>query len=282
MGWPPAGAAFGVVASSPICLHHSAVPLLPLHQAHNNRVLISRWRAVAREAGLRGETFATVLGEPLIFFQSRAAQAGSHLVYLSTGVHGDEPGAAWGLLHWAENHVETLRSHPFLIFPCLNPIGLRLNTRADHRGLDINRRFHMDDDEICGPWRKVMQGRRFKVGVCLHEDYDAQGSYVYELSREKLPLSRDLLGGCTRWIPLDLRRKIDGRASTQGIIRRRTVPPDLPGMPEAIELHRLGCAITLTFETPSEFSLDDRVRTHAAFVSAVVERFQASPQEVQP
>lgn len=258
------------------------MPLLPLHQAHNNRVLISRWRAVAREAGLRGVTFATVQGEPLIFLQSRAAQAGEPVIYLSTGVHGDEPGSAWGLLHWAENHVETLRSHSFLIFPCLNPIGLRLNTRVDHRGLDINRRFHMDDDEICGPWRKAMHGRRFKVGVCLHEDYDAQGSYVYELSGGRQPLSLDLLAGCTRWIPMDLRRKIDGRAAVQGIIRRRTVPPDLPGMPEAIELHHLGCPITLTFETPSEFSLDDRVRTQAAFVSAVVARFISPPREAKP
>ncbi len=35
------------------------------------------------------------------------------------------------------------------------------------------------------------------------------------------------------------------------MIRRRTLPTNLPGMPEAIELHVRGCPVTLTFETPS-------------------------------
>jgi hypothetical protein len=60
------------------------------------------------------------------------------------------------------------------------------------------------------------------------------------------------------------------KALLAGVIRRSTIPPDLPGMPEAIELWQLGCPITLTFETPSEFSFDDRVQTQAEFVSAAI------------
>ena len=40
------------------------------------------------------------------------------------------------------------------------------------------------------------------------------------------------------------------------------------GMPEAIELYALGCPATLTFETPSEFSLDDRAKAHASFLNS--------------
>jgi hypothetical protein len=42
-------------------------------------------------------------------------------------------------------------------------------------------------------------------------------------------------------------------------------------MPEAVELHRLGCRLTMTFETPSEFSLDDRVATQMRFISTALE-----------
>ena len=51
------------------------------------------------------------------------------------------------------------------------------------------------------------------------------------------------------------------------------MPVSLPGMPEAIELHVRGCPVTLTFETPSEFDLDRRVRAQVKFVEAALEVF---------
>jgi hypothetical protein len=40
-------------------------------------------------------------------------------------------------------------------------------------------------------------------------------------------------------------------------------------------LHQLGCPLTLTFETPSEFDLDARVRSQASFVDAALASFSA-------
>lgn len=245
------------------------MPLLPLHQSHDPRALIARWRKLAPLANLRASVLTEVAGEKIVYLQSRHKHS-APLIYLSTGVHGDEAGSAWGLLEWAEREIEQLRLGNFLIFPCLNPHGLRANTRADHRGLDINRRFHLDDDPVCGPWRQVIRQNTPAIGLCLHEDYDAQGCYVYELSQQRTPLSPALLAACTTRIAADPRRSIDGRRAQNGVIRRSTIPPDLPGMPEAIELWQLGCPITLTFETPSEFSFDDRVQTQAEFVSAAI------------
>ena len=107
-------------------------------------------------------------------------------------------------------------------------------------------------------------------GLCLHEDYDAEGAYVYELSHLREPVSRDILRTCSPILPLDCRKKIDGRAAVDGVIRRRTIPKDLPGMPEAIELHLRGCPVTLTFETPSEAALDVRVAAHQQFITAAI------------
>lgn len=249
--------------------HSPGVFLLPHHQAHAPRALLKRWRAVAKSAGLCVRVLTEQAGEEILYLESPCAGS-QPFVYLSTGVHGDEAGSAWGLLAWAEREIEQLRQRPFLIFPCLNPTGLRLNTRADHRGLDINRRFHLDDDEICGPWRQIVRQRQLSIGVCLHEDYDAQGCYVYELGHHRTRHSDLLMRDCTSRIAPDPRASIDGRRARDGVIRRSTIPSGLPGLPEAIVLWQLGCPVTLTFETPSEFSLDDRVQTQADFVSAVL------------
>ncbi|MEQ1751299.1 MAG: M14 family metallocarboxypeptidase [Prosthecobacter sp.] len=246
------------------------MPLLPLHQAHDPRALLTRWRAVAHATGMRVRVLTEVAGEKILYLESTKRPADTLWDYLSTGVHGDEAGSAWGLLAWAEGNLVALKQGSFVIFPCLNPLGLRDNTRLDHRGLDINRRFHLDDDAISGPWRKMISSRLWSVGLCLHEDYDSQGCYVYELGKHRRTLSSQILAECTQLIALDPRRSIDDRPARAGIIRRSTIPADLPGMPEAIVLYQLGCPITLTFETPSEFDLETRVQTQAAFVKAAL------------
>lgn len=248
------------------------MPLLPQHRAHDARALMAGWRAVARECGLRQHLLAEMAGEKIPWLESAAARRqDTPAIYLSTGVHGDEPGAAWGLLHWARENTAWLREHPVILLPCLNPRGLAANTRLDHRGLDLNRRFHLDDDDLSGPWQRLIRSRPWQLALCLHEDYDAQGIYVYELGTHPGIRSHALLENAARILPADPRPRIDGSRAQAGVIRRRRLPLHLPGLPEAVVLHQLGCPFTLTFETPSEFALDDRVLAHAAFLTAALQ-----------
>lgn len=233
--------------------------------------IIARWRALAKAADLRESVLFDAEGLPVLAFESAAARAGELSLYASTGVHGDEAGSVWGLLMWAEKRVRLLRRGSFLLLPMMNPVGSRLNTRADHRGLDINRRFHLTDDPLSAAWQQWIAGRAMRAGLCLHEDYDAQGCYVYELGLQRQNIGHRVLAKCARRIAVDPRSTIDGSRASRGLIRRKKMPTHLPGMPEAIELHLRGCPMTLTFETPSEFSLDDRAATHAAFMDAVLE-----------
>ncbi len=245
--------------------------LLPNHRAHDAQHLIQRWRVLARRVGCGLKTLCKVNELPVIVIESTAAQAGQPAAYLSSGVHGDEPGAAWGLLLWAEKHMREIEHGSFLIAPCLNPVGLTLNTRADHRGIDINRRFHDADDVICGPWQRWIAGRAMRFGLCLHEDYDAQGIYLYELNHTHQTAGHAIIERCARVIAPDPRKTIDGQRAKSGVIRRRTLPAHLPGMPEAIELHVHSCPLTMTFETPSEFDLDKRVRAQVKFIETAME-----------
>jgi protein MpaA len=249
--------------------------LLPLHHAHDTREVMRRWAVLKKKAALHATELASVEGHAVMALESPAAKRGQPAIYLSAGVHGDEPGSVWGLLLWAEKNISKIRHGSFLLLPLLNPIGLMLNTRADHRGLDINRRFHLMEDPLSAAWHAWIKGRHILAGLCLHEDYDARGCYVYELGPRGGSLGREILARCAQPIPTDPRTRIDGQRTSAGLIRRKKLPDHLPGMPEAIELHLCGCPLTLTFETPSEFSLDDRTITQMRFIHTALEVIQA-------
>ena len=62
-------------------------------------------------------------------------------------VHGDEPQGKFLI----ENYLETAASrhnNRMLFIPCLNPDGLKLNTRQNSNGIDINRNFSTQNWEL--------------------------------------------------------------------------------------------------------------------------------------
>jgi murein peptide amidase A len=245
---------------------------LAAHQAHDAAALDRAWRQAARAAGWRYREIASVGTRPIAVVESRGRSGPE--VYVSTGIHGDEPGPPWGLLRWFAQHGAGLREARVVLFPCLNPHGLVANTRTNEDGQDLNRMFHERTlHPVLAAWHDYMDGRAPAVSLCLHEDYDAQGAYCYELYRAGQPaVAADWLAAARLPVPLDGRRMIDGRKARAGVIRRSRLPPDLPGWPEAMALHARGVRVNLTFETPSEYSLWDRVRAHEAFVGTVVTR----------
>lgn len=246
---------------------------LPLHRCHDYAELMRQWQVVVDQAGLRQRELCQVDGQRIVWIESQAAEAGAPVIYISAGVHGDEPAATSGLLAWAQKRIAWLRSSPFLIFPCLNPHGLLANTRVDQNGRDLNRRFNLDDDLVCGAWRRVMRTITMRLAICLHEDYDAQGCYLYELSRRTDDWSRSILQlAQSAKIPVDPRQKIDGHQCRDGVIHRRRAPRGLEGLPEAFVLYQMGCPLSLTFETPSEFALTDRVAAHKRFIDAAIKQ----------
>lgn len=241
------------------------------HSSHDYRILVQQWKAFAKEAGLRMKEFARVGEWPVFSVESPFPKGANDPAwhYISAGVHGDESAPPWGLLAWAQKNVALLRKKPFLLFPTLNPHGLVLNTRMDHRGVDINRSFNSMDDPLIAGWHTVVGKRRLSLSLCLHEDYDGQGCYLYELTNRGDSIGATILRETSRILPIDTRKRIDGRAARNGVITRR-IPPDMPGYPEAIMLHYLGAPIALTFESPSEFCLDDRIAVQCQFIESAL------------
>ncbi len=258
---------------------------LTSHKSHHPRHLLARWRRVAKATGLKVGTLAKDAKYPIVCLAPQRPREGKTL-YLSAGIHGDESAGILGLLIWAEENPLHLASCDVLIFPLFNPHGLAENTRRDSRQRDLNRCFH--DPRSCESiqaWQDLVADRSFDACLCLHEDYDAQGCYLYELTREAKPLGPSLLDASNRYIPSDPRRTIDGRRlSARGIFQRKR-SPKMPEKPEAIVLFDHHTNLSITFETPSEWSLWHRVRAQVAAIETVTRHILDDPQrttEINP
>jgi hypothetical protein len=209
-----------------------------------------------------------------IYYLQTPALAVSGGIYISAGIHGDEPGATEGLIAWAEANAASLSKVPLLVFPCLNPWGLRNNSRYSEAGEDLNRAFHRDDIPLIAAVKKLLGARQFDLALNLHEDYDGEGLYLYEIQRDRPFWGESILEVAGSIIPLEPRSRVDGRKAVSGLIRRRLDMRrfDTIGFPEAIYLHRHHSHRSLTFETPSEFALERRAEAHFAVIEECVRR----------
>jgi predicted deacylase len=247
------------------------VHFLARHRAHDYRGVVEAWRVLASDAGAEIGVFAADGGYPVIWV-AKEGDPSERGLYLSAGIHGDEPASVWGLIEWARLRLAR-QKRPLVIFPCLNPWGLVNNSREDRRGRDLNRTFTSPMPALVRRWERVLARYTpegwFHTAVCLHEDYDARGNYCYELYRRGRPaFAREAMDAASVHIPNDPRHVIEGRAAEDGLIRRAALPK-MDGWPEAFSLYTHWAWQVLTFETPSEFSLYRRVLAQAAFVRAV-------------
>jgi protein MpaA len=247
------------------------------HRAHDYRHLVERWRAVARKTGVPLRRLARADGFDVFSLRTPALRETGG-IYVSAGIHGDEAASTEGLITWAENQGRRLARLPLFLLPCLNPWGLVLNRRSNAAGEDLNRSFHREDLPVINEVKTLAAPYRFSASLMLHEDYDGQGVYLYEVQRVRPYWGEALLTAARAHLPTDPRPRIDGRKVTLGVHRRR---PDRRrfaqiGYPEAIWLHQERSARTFTVETPSEFALEQRVAAQVAMLDEMVRLVAAS------
>jgi murein peptide amidase A len=175
---------------------------LARHRAHDYLYLMERWRAVAKRAGLVMRRFAKGAEYDHYVVRSRKLpRAGT--IYISAGIHGDEPGATEGLITWAEKNTRMLKLRPFLLVPCINPWGLVNNSRTDSQRRDLNRSFQDDAILEIAALKREIGSRRYSLCLTLHEDYDAQGIYIYEIPHAKPYWGEAMLVAAGPYVPPD-------------------------------------------------------------------------------
>jgi protein MpaA len=192
-------------------------------------------------------------------------------IYISAGIHGDEPAGPLAALRLLQENRWPVNAEIFLL-PCLNPIGFTQNRRENAGGIDLNRDYrHSQSAEARAHIAWLERQGGFDFYLCLHEDWEAHGFYLYEQNPEgRTPLAEKIVAAVQAVCPIDRSEIIEGRAARGGIIRPNLSPWERPDWPEAFYLishkSRQGC----TLEAPSDFPLATRVEALVTAVSAAL------------
>jgi len=206
--------------------------------------------------------------------QAKTAQPSTR-IYLSAGIHGDEPaGPLAGLSLLQENRWPANAELWFC--PCLNPVGFVLNRRENADGKDLNRDYRRPETaEVRAHIAWLERQPQFDLYLCLHEDWEAHGFYLYEQNPDgKPPLAESIVAAVQKICPIDPSDIIEDRPAKNGIIRPNLDPRTRPQWAEAFYLimnkSRLGC----TLEAPSDFPMRIRVNALVAGVGTALTLFQ--------
>lgn len=235
------------------------------------REFLHRFVEAARRAGFRVERFGEAPDGTPLLVAHRAPEHPAARVYVSAGTHGDEPAGPLALLHWLA------RGNPdagvaWTMFPLLNPTGWDAGTRENAAGADLNRDYltlKQPETRAQAAWLE-RAGSAFDWAVCLHEDWEATGFYLYEVARpDAARFGRNILREVASVIAPDTACEIDGMPASHGLIA-----PDgdhsLLGTawPEALWLIRAHAPTCHTFETPSGAPLAKRMAAQVAGLRA--------------
>jgi hypothetical protein len=154
------------------------------------------------------------------------------------------------------------------LIPCLNPEGLDSNRREGPEGIDYNRDYRHPQSartQAHRAWLDVQPG--FEMGLLLHEDWEADGFYLYELCRAGAKCLADrIIDRVAEVCPILRAASADGWPADRGIVRPSADPMQRPEWPEALYLFQEKAPLCYTFEAPSDYELSVRV---AALVRAV-------------
>lgn len=203
--------------------------------------------------------------------QSTLNSQPSTRLYLSTGIHGDEPAGPLAMLRLLRENQWPEDAEIFAT-PCLNPVGFLSNRRENMQGLDLNRDYlHLQSDEIRAHVAWLERQPKFDLCLCLHEDWESHGFYVYELNPDNQPsLAEAMVQRVATVCPVDQSEIIEGRPAKNGIIRPNLDPQTRVQWPESFWLITHKTRLSYTLEAPSDFALSTRVDTLVAAVQAAL------------
>ncbi len=214
----------------------------------------------------------------LLLLERKGTRDDSPIIYLSAGIHGNEPAGVQAIVDHLIQQRFSLHVH-WLIFPCLNPTGYAINTRNNHQNIDLNRDYLLQRStevrQHVSWFRKECS--RIDLYLSLHEDWEAHGCYLYEINTRltQQPFAADILSAVQNVIPLDPGPVIDDHLlDAPGLICHKPEPDEADGWPEAIYTCKQRPLLSYTFETPSSFPMEQRIRAHQQVIDICAEKLR--------
>lgn len=206
-----------------------------------------------------------------------SGQPGRHTprVYISAGIHGDEPAGPLAIRQLLQENLWPT-DMAFYICPCLNPSGFMHNRRENPDGVDLNRQY-LDPQaaETLAHIAWLESVPNFDLCLCLHEDWEAHGFYIYELNPDSVhSLAPEVVDRISRVCPIDPSELIEGRPAKDAVIRPDIDPRTRPQWPESFYLITHKTRLSYTLEAPSDFALTLRVAALVIGVNTAIEIFR--------
>lgn len=224
--------------------------------------------AAAERAGFYASPLVATAAGPLTAWEKPGP---GRKIYLSAGIHGDEPAGPLALLALMEDGFFA-GPDDWTLCPALNPTGLAAGTRENAGGIDLNRDYFQRRSAEAAAHAEWLAARPVPdLFLSLHEDWETEGFYFYEINLgfDRPDRAMAILDAVTPWFPAEAAAVIDGHAPRGAGWIYHPARADVPeGWPEAIYLADRGCPLSFTFETPSNAPLDARVAAHVAAVRA--------------
>jgi len=117
-------------------------------------------------------------------------------VFLSGGVHGNEPAGTESVVRFIEllaDAPEAYEDIAFDLVPLVNPWGWVHTRRKNQEGRDINRDFNSFKTQEGALLRTFLEGKEYDLVIDEHEDSDCDGFYLYELATGHSELCREII-----------------------------------------------------------------------------------------
>jgi murein peptide amidase A len=220
----------------------------------------------------------TVEGAESFIAYQRPAAAARKRVYISAGIHGDEPAGPLAVLRLMQED-QWPEDVSLWLCPCLNPVGMAANTRENAEGTDLNRDYrHLQSAEVRAHVAWIARQPEMDLVLCLHEDWESLGFYLYELNPSgRASLGERIIDRVASVCPVDLSPDIEGWPAQHGIIRPAFKPSERPLWPESLYMvANQKTRQTCTLEAPSDFPLTTRVDALTVAVTAAIEALQVT------
>jgi len=224
---------------------------------------------------------------------SRLSPTATKSVYLSSGLHGDEPAPPLAILNllWQNQWPADWNVY---ICPCLNPEGFRANQRANAGGIDLNRDYcDRKSREIRAHVAWLERQPPFALAASLHEDWEAGGFYAYHLGPLSVkPVISHILERVAQVCAIDDSSTIDHLPAEEGVLdlalhslqmneamidKLGQSPPDTSLVKhansiwsEAVFLVNRKTRVSYTFESASTLPLEVRVDALTQAVNALL------------
>lgn len=215
------------------------------------------------------ETIGTVEGHPVHRIRAGSPQ-GSRLL-LTGGVHGDEPAGVEAVLRFVEEDMDSwLGQVAFTAIPCVNPVGYVRGTRENGAGADVNRSFESDDVPEAQLLKEALEGCRADAFVDCHEDWEADGFYMYEGPRQGRAVGPAVIAAVEERASIDPDSGEESEPMSRGVYE---ISPSWGRQGLAPYVLHGHAARACIFETPTKWPLEQRAAVHRVALDAALRRW---------